>query len=137
MMPGGDKGDGLPAGAQLVAFAATTDLERSNAFYEGVLGLTLVETTPFASFYDVGGTPLRITVVGEHARAPYTVLGWDVPDVAAAVARLGALGVAFSRYDGFGQDVAGIWTAPSGARIAWFNDPDGNVLSLSEPPPGP
>jgi|SRR5882672_7841590 len=123
--------------ADLVAFVATTDLERSDRFYGGMLGLRRTETTPFANVYDVGGTTLRVTLVEQRVAAPYTVLGWDVADIAAAVAALGAAGIAVQRYDGMGQDEAGIWTAPGGARIAWFGDPDGNVLSVAQMAPQP
>jgi catechol 2,3-dioxygenase-like lactoylglutathione lyase family enzyme len=119
-------------GAELVAFVATTDLERSDGFYRGVLGLHHVETTPFANVYDVGGTTLRVTLVESRVAAPYTVLGWQVADIAATVATLAAGGIAIKRFDAMGQDEAGIWTAPGGARIAWFNDPDGNVLSVGQ-----
>ena len=120
--------------AKVVAFAATTDLAHSHAFYGEVLGLTHVETTPFANVYDAGGTSLRVTLVDRRAPAPYTVLGWTVPDIAAAMEDLMSRGVAFERYAGLDQDAAGVWTAPGGARIAWFRDPDGNVLSLTQQP---
>jgi hypothetical protein len=69
----------------------------------------------------------------EHpARAPYTVLGWQVPDILAAVGELEARGVPLLRYDGIAQDELGIWTSPTGARVAWFEDPDGNVLSVTQ-----
>jgi catechol 2,3-dioxygenase-like lactoylglutathione lyase family enzyme len=119
--------------APLVAFAATTDLTRSHAFYADLLGLAHVETTPFANVYDAAGTMLRVTLVDRVAAAPYTVLGWTVPDIAAVMEELMARGIVFERYDGVDQDPAGVWTAPSGARIAWFRDPDGNVLSLTQP----
>jgi catechol 2,3-dioxygenase-like lactoylglutathione lyase family enzyme len=115
------------AGAALTAFAATADLERSHAFYGGVLELERVEASGFANAYDLAGTQLRVTLVGNVARAPYTVLGFRVPDLAAAMA---ALDVEFLRFDGLEQDAAGVWTAPSGTRVAWFHDPDGNVLSV-------
>jgi catechol 2,3-dioxygenase-like lactoylglutathione lyase family enzyme len=120
--------------APIVAFAATTDLSRSHGFYGGALGLRHVETTPFANVYDANGTSLRVTLVERVAAAPYTVLGWSVADVHAAIAALEARGVAFERFAGVAQDDAGVWTAPGGARIAWFHDPDGNVLSLTQPP---
>ena len=121
-------------GAAIVAFAATTDLGRSHAFYAGALGLPHVETTPFANVYDASGTTLRVTLVGTVAAAPYTVLGWNVVDIDAAIHALDARGVTFERFDGVEQDAAGVWTAPGGARVAWFRDPDGNVLSLSQSP---
>jgi len=119
-------------GARLVAFVPTTDLTRSHAFYGEALGLRHLETTPFANVYDAGGTTLRITLVDRVAPAPYTVLGWTIPDIAAAMDDLATRGVAFERYEGLDQDAAGVWTAPGGARIAWFRDPDGNVLSLTQ-----
>ena len=83
----------------------------------------------------MGGTTLRVTRVQEMSAAPYTVLGWEVADIAATVATLTAGGIAMKRVDGIGQNEAGIWTAPGGARIAWFDDPDGNVLSVGQMDP--
>ena len=119
---------------ELVAFLPSTDLDRSARFYLDVLGLTAIEQTPFALVVDAGGTTLRVTQVEERADAPYTVLGWTVPDVETAVEALRAKGVEFTRYDGMDQDAHDTWTAPGGARIAWFRDPDGNTLSLQQPP---
>lgn len=118
---------------RLVAFAATADLERSHAFYGGVLGLERTEASPFANAYDVAGTQLRVTLVERVIAAPYTVLGFSVDDVAAA---LRAHGLEPLRYDALDQDADGIWRAPSGTRIAWFADPDGNTLSFSRSPRG-
>jgi catechol 2,3-dioxygenase-like lactoylglutathione lyase family enzyme len=120
---------------RLVAFVGVGDLDRAADFYGGTLGLDLRDERPYALVADVAGTMLRITAVETPAAAPYTVLGWSVPDIAAAVDALAGGGVAVTRYDGTGQDERGIWTAPGGARIAWFADPDGNVLSLTQPPP--
>ena len=120
--------------AELVAFVATRDLEGAARFYGGVLGLEPIESTPFANVYDAGGTTLRVTRVDEVAAAPYTVLGWKVPDVEAAIGALSARGVEFKRFDGVEQDEHGVWTAPGGSRIAWFADPDGNTLSLQQAP---
>ncbi len=124
----------LGGGAQLVAFVGSRDLAAADAFYAGVLGLERTEATAFANVYDAGGTALRVTRVDAVAAAPYTVLGWSVPDIAAAVADLASAGVVFTRYGGLEQDEAGIWAAPSGARVAWFADPDGNTLSVTEHP---
>jgi len=124
------------SGAAIIAFVATTDLERAHAFYGGVLGLVRTEASPYANAYDAGGTSLRVTRVERVAGAAYTVLGWRVDDITGAIAALGARGVAVRRLDGVEQDDDGVWTAPGGARIAWFEDPDGNVLSLTEPPSG-
>ena len=120
--------------ADLVAFVASRDLEASNRFYGDVLGLKMVESSPFANAYDVNGTQLRVTRVDELAGAAYTVLGWRVDDIVATVHTLRRAGVAFKRYDGLAQDENDVWTAPSGSRIAWLADPDGNTLSLQQPP---
>jgi catechol 2,3-dioxygenase-like lactoylglutathione lyase family enzyme len=120
--------------ADLVAFVPCSDLEVSSRFYGDVLGLRLLETSEFANAYDVNGTQLRVTLVDSPARAPYTVLGWLVADIAAAIRALRAAGVAFKRYDGMTQDEHDIWTAPGGSRIAWFADPDENIVSLQQPP---
>jgi catechol 2,3-dioxygenase-like lactoylglutathione lyase family enzyme len=119
----------------LVAFVAVTDVTRARAFYEGVLGLTMTADTPFALVFDANGTMLRVTPV-EHLDPPgYTVLGWQVDDIAATMGELGALGVEFARYDGMDQDELGAWTAPGGTQVAWFHDPDGNTLSLTQEAP--
>ncbi|MDR3772479.1 MAG: VOC family protein [Terracidiphilus sp.] len=120
--------------SKLVAFAPVTDAVRARAFYEGVLGLRLVEDQkPFAMVFDANGTMLRVTPVGKHNPQPFTVLGWEVESIETTVERLAAAGVAMLRFPGLNDgDALGIWTAPGGARIAWFHDPDGNVLSVTE-----
>jgi catechol 2,3-dioxygenase-like lactoylglutathione lyase family enzyme len=118
--------------AELVAFVATSDVPRARAFYEDVLGLELVGDDGFALVFDAHGTTLRVTQVAEVAVAPYTALGWKVSDVAASVVALTERGVVFERFDGVDQDEQGIWTAPGGGRIAWFKDPDGNTLSVTQ-----
>jgi catechol 2,3-dioxygenase-like lactoylglutathione lyase family enzyme len=121
-------------GGKLVAFVPTTDPVRARAFYEDVLGLRLVEDAkPFAQVFDANGTMLRVTTVQEHHPAAFTVLGWEVESIESTVEQLTAVGVVFQRYPGLNDsDPLGIWTSPSGARIAWFHDPDGNVLSLTQ-----
>jgi catechol 2,3-dioxygenase-like lactoylglutathione lyase family enzyme len=118
--------------SHLVAFAASTDLQRARAFYEQVLGLSVAEQNDFACVLDANGTMLRITAVPEVRQVGYTVLGWRVTDISAAVRDLAARGVVFLRYDGMNQDSDGVWTAPGGDKVAWFADPDGNVLSLTQ-----
>lgn len=118
--------------SDLVAFAATTDLSRALAFYEEALGLPVVEQNDFVCVLDANGTMLRITAVPEVARAGYTVLGWRVTNIAAAIRDLTARGVVFLRYDGMAQDEDGVWTTPGGEKVAWFADPDGNTLSLTQ-----
>ena len=121
------------AQGKLVAFVGSADLVRSQAFYEGTLGLSIVEASLFAIVANVRGTELRITQVPAISPAPYTVLGWSVDDIAATVDVLAGRGVSFSRFDGMDQDDRGVWRAPGGAQVAWFTDPDGNVLSLTQP----
>ena len=115
----------------LFAFVPTTDMERAAAFYGGVLGLEILEHTPYAVVLDADGTTVRITLVQELVPQPFTVLGWLVEDLDAKVSALVAAGVEPLRYDGLLQDPSGVWTAPGGARVVWFHDPDGNTLSLT------
>ena len=115
----------------LIAFLATAQPERSRTFYQDALGLKLLADEPVALVFDAAGTTLRVSKVPAVAPAPYTVLGWQVDDMAATVAELAAKGVAFERYEGFVQDEAGVATL-AGARVAWFKDPDGNLLSLTQ-----
>ena len=116
----------------VIAFAAATDLDRARAFYEQALGLPLVGQNEIACVFDANGTMLRVTAVPEVPRAGYTVLGWRVADIAAAARDLAARGVVFIRYDGMDQDGDGVWTTPGGDKVAWFADPDGNILSLTQ-----
>ena len=120
------------AGAPLIAFVSATDADRARRFFRDVLGLSLVSESPFALEFDCAGTMLRVTLVDKMAPAPYTVLGWQVNDIATMVQSLAEAGVKLERYDGMAQSDDGIWSAPSGARVAWFKDPDGNVLSISQ-----
>ena len=116
----------------LVAFVGAADLDRARAFYEGVLGLPVTEWTDFACVFDSGGTMLRVTAVPAVAQPGYTVLGWRVPDITAVVRELTGRGVTVLHFDGMQQDEDGIWTTPGGDRVAWFADPDGNTLSLTQ-----
>jgi len=117
----------------LVAFVGVRDPDRAKKFYGDTLGFRLIsEQLPFALVFDANGTTLRVTIVEKVAAAGYTVLGWHVPDIAAAVKALKNAGVSFERYPGMEQDQLGIWTAPGGAKVAWFKDPDGNTLSIGE-----
>jgi catechol 2,3-dioxygenase-like lactoylglutathione lyase family enzyme len=115
-----------------ILFLATADPVRARAFYEDTLGLRLLADEPFALVFDAGGTMLRIQRVEKVIVAPYTVLGWSVANLRQVMATLRSRGIAFNRYDGLRQDDLGIWVSPSGAKVAWFHDPDGNVLSLTE-----
>lgn len=117
----------------ILTFVPSTDPDRARKFYRDKLGLRLIrEDLPFALVFDVGGITLRVTIVENLKPAPFTVFGWQVPNVAAAVEALEKMGVRFQRYPGMQQDEQGIWTSPGGAKIAWFKDLDGNTLSLSQ-----
>src|SRR6266566_2232661 len=116
----------------IIAFVATTDPKRAKAFYAKTLGLRLVSEDRFALAFDAGGTMLRVAIVKALQPADYTVLGWIVPDIAQAVRGLVKRGIMFQRYEWMTQDDLGIWSSPSGARVAWFTDPEGNTLSLTE-----
>ena len=116
----------------LVAFVATTDPSRAKKFYGKTLGLRLVSEDSFALVFDAAGTMLRVATVQALQPAGYTVLGWLVPDISRAVRILQRRGVEFRRYEWMSQDALGIWTAPGGAQVAWFGDPDGNTLSLTQ-----
>jgi catechol 2,3-dioxygenase-like lactoylglutathione lyase family enzyme len=117
---------------RLVAFVGTRDPGRAKEFYGGTLGLRLVSEDQFALVFDCGGTMLRVTRVPELGTAAYTVLGWRVRDIVSTAKRLQEAHVVLERYPGMQQDELGIWKSPSGARVAWFKDPDGNTLSITE-----
>jgi catechol 2,3-dioxygenase-like lactoylglutathione lyase family enzyme len=117
---------------KLVAFIAARDLGRAKAFYRDTLGLRMVSEDEFALVFDAAGTMLRIARVQEVAAAEYTVLGWQIPDIVRMAKNLQKAHVTLQRYPGMPQDELGIWTSPSGARVAWFKDPDGNTLSITQ-----
>jgi catechol 2,3-dioxygenase-like lactoylglutathione lyase family enzyme len=119
----------------IVGFVPTRDPKRARTFYEKTLGLKFVYEDPFAVVFNANGITLRVVDVSqvkEYVPMPFTILGWHVPSTAKAVRALAAKGVKFERYAGMGQSEDGIWKSPGGALIAWFKDPDGNVLSVSE-----
>lgn len=120
--------------SSLVCFVATADAERARAFYEDKLGLALTEDNGYALVFDAHGTQLRMQRVQTVAPHPYTALGWQVDDLAATVRALAADGVAMARFPGLALDADGIWDTPDGSRVAWFHDPDGNTLSIHQPP---
>jgi len=118
---------------KIVAFVPTRDFDQSRSFYEGVLGLRFVANDGFAMVLDANGTMIRVSKVqGEFKPAGFTILGWEVTGIETVVAGLTGKGAVFERFSFFEQDELGIWTAPSGDKVAWFKDPDGNTLSVSE-----
>jgi catechol 2,3-dioxygenase-like lactoylglutathione lyase family enzyme len=117
---------------KLVAFVATRDCGRAKAFYRDTLGLRLVSEDQFALVFDAAGTMLRITSVQEVAEANYTVLGWQVQDIVRTAKNLQKAHVTLERDPGMQQDELGIWNSPSGARVGWFKDPDGNTLGITQ-----
>lgn len=122
--------------SNLVAFVPSRDLAKARSFYESVLGLRLMsDEAPFALVFEANGTMLRVTAVGDYTPDPFTVLGWQVDSIETTAEQLAASGVTLLRYKGINEDdPRGIWTSPGGARIAWFHDPEGNVLSVTEFP---
>ena len=117
---------------KLMAFGATRDGARARGFYEQTLGLSLISEDNFAVVLDANGTMLRLQKVETFTPSPFTALGWEVSNIRAVVSELVSCGVTFQKYPWMEQDELGIWSAPSGARVAWFRDPDGNTLSLTE-----
>ena len=118
--------------SKIICFVATRDAASARRFYETTLGLKCVSEDAFAIVFDANGTMLRVQKVKELSPAQYTALGWEVADIAARIRVLSEKGVRFERFPGVPQDELGVWTSPSGAKVAWFKDPDGNTLSLTE-----
>lgn len=117
-----------------VAFVPATDLARAEAFYVGVLGFSKLSGDPFGLVLEANGVTLRVARTDQLEPQPFTILGFDVTDVERTARALAAEGVGFLRYPGMPQDELGIWSSPSGSRIAWFKDPDGNTLSIAQHP---
>jgi catechol 2,3-dioxygenase-like lactoylglutathione lyase family enzyme len=118
--------------SELIAFMPTTDLPTARVFYEKGLGLPIAGESPIACTFDANGTTLRVIAVEKITAAPYTALGWNVDDIEASIRELTSRGVEFERIEGVEQDELGVWRSPGGARVAWFKDPDGNTLSLTQ-----
>jgi catechol 2,3-dioxygenase-like lactoylglutathione lyase family enzyme len=117
----------------IIGMVPISDPDRARAFYVDKLGLKFVSDDGFAIVLDANGNMLRLTRMREVKPQPFTVLGWEVSDIAAVIGQLQAAGIVFERYHDFmKQDELGVWTAPDGTRVAWFKDPDGNILSLSQ-----
>jgi catechol 2,3-dioxygenase-like lactoylglutathione lyase family enzyme len=118
--------------SKLVGFAITTKPEQAKAFYAEKLGFHFVKDDGFALVFDAYGTHLRVSKLKQFTPALHTVLGWQVEDIVAIVEALKSRGVTFERYPGMPQDENAICTFPTGDRVAWFKDPEGNVLSVSQ-----
>ncbi len=117
--------------AKIMAFVSTTSADKARAFYRDTLELKMVSEDGFALVFDCGGIHLRVALAQEVTPAKYTVLGWEVKDMKAKVAEMTKAGIKFEIFGFFKQDELGIWTAPGGTLVAWFKDPDGNLLSVS------
>ena len=115
-----------------IGFIQVRDRAVARCFYEDTLGLQVRADTPFALVLDSGGTMIRVTAVADFTAAGYTVAGWKADDIEAAVTSLRDSGVEITLYEEMDQDHLGIWASPSGDRVAWFRDPDGNTLSLTQ-----
>ena len=122
------------ASNKIVGFVATKDYKKARNFHETILGIEFVNQDPFALEFKAGGNIIRISKVDDFTPMPFTVLGWQVDNIQKIVQGLTERGVTFERYSFLKQDDLGIWDAPEGARVAWFKDPDGNLLSVSQHP---
>jgi catechol 2,3-dioxygenase-like lactoylglutathione lyase family enzyme len=120
------------AESKMIGFVPTKDSAKARDFYEGKLGFQFVNDDPFALVMRAGQTMIRISKAKDFTPVPYTVLGWEVQNVEAMVAWLTGRGVVFEKYPFVQDQQLGIWTAPTGDKVAWLKDPDGNVLSVSQ-----
>lgn len=116
----------------IIAFVPTTDSAKARSFYEGVLGLSFVSDDGFALVFNANGVMIRVVKAQQFTPVQYTILGWQVKEIEQVIRRLQEKGVQFERFGFFQQDELGIWIAPSGDKVAWFKDPDGNVLGVSQ-----
>jgi catechol 2,3-dioxygenase-like lactoylglutathione lyase family enzyme len=117
---------------RLKTFVSTTQPDRARLFYINLLGLKLLSEDHYGLECESNGAHLRITIVEKLTPQPFTVLGWDTTDIVSTVKQFAEKGIKFEKFSFIEQDDLGIWTAPGGTRVAWFKDPDGNLLSLSD-----
>lgn len=115
-----------------ISFIATDEPEKARDFFGNVLGLELLETSSFAVVFTDGGHVLRVQIVSDLPTAAHTVHGWQIENIYGEIEALIAKGVHFLQLDQLAQDAHGGWTSPDGHRIAWFHDPSGNILSLTQ-----
>ena len=120
------------ADKKLKAFVPTLNPEKARSFYKDTLGLNLLSEDNYALEFDANGTLLRVTIVQEFKPFPFTVLGWNVDNITTSIKLLNDKGINCEKFEFLGQDNFGVWTAPGGSKVAWFKDPDGNLLSLTE-----
>jgi len=120
------------ADKKLKAFVPTTKQDKAKSLYKDILGLELLSEDNYALEFNANGTLLRVIIVQELKPHPFTVLGWNVDNISSTIKSLNSKNVFCEKYDFLKQDDLGIWTSPSGAKVAWFKDSDGNVLSLTE-----
>jgi len=120
------------ASRKVIGFIPTTNFKRARVFFERTLGLEFVGSDGFALVFKAGGTTIRVVKVQDLTPAQYTILGFKVPNIETIVSRLASRSVTFERYPGMKQGDLGIWSAPGGAMVAWFKDPDGNTLSVTQ-----
>lgn len=119
--------------SELIAFLGATDSDRAKIFYRDKLGLNLItEESSFALVFQSENMMLRVSLVENVNPAQYTVLGWKGTSIDKTVGNLASEGITFERFPGFNQDEQGVWTAADGTKVAWFKDPDGNILSITE-----
>jgi catechol 2,3-dioxygenase-like lactoylglutathione lyase family enzyme len=118
--------------SKMVGFLATSSPDISKLFYDEILDLTLIEETPFALVFESVNAVIRIQKTEEVFPPPYTTIGWEVENIEFTARALSESGVQFERYEGMNQDYLGVWDVPNGSKVAWFKDPDGNLLSITE-----
>ena len=117
---------------KIKSFVPTVMPDKAKLFYRDILGLKLLSEDKYALEFDANGTLLRVISVNELKPQVFTVLGWDVDDISSTIKSLNDTGVFCEKYDFLVQDNLGVWEAPGGTKVAWFKDPDGNILSLTE-----
>jgi catechol 2,3-dioxygenase-like lactoylglutathione lyase family enzyme len=122
------------AQGNLSGFVPTTDYDKARAFYEGKLGFSFVSLDQYALVMSVGGHRIRITKMPNFTPLQGTILGWEVQDIQAVATWLRDRGVTLEKYPLVQDRDLGIWTTPSGDKVAWFKDPDGNILSIAQHP---
>jgi catechol 2,3-dioxygenase-like lactoylglutathione lyase family enzyme len=120
------------ADKKLKAFVPTMHPDKARSFYKDILGLRLLSEDNYALEFNANGTLLRVTIVQEFKPYPFTVLGWNVDNISSSIKLLNGKGIICEKYEFLEQDNSGVWTSPNGSKVAWFKDPDGNILSLTE-----